>query len=220
MILSQKEELMQNDFSMCLALLLSFETPEQPSILIVKATEIKKRILSKQALLEEYKTDRSSKSNFNFDQLDKDLRRNAQQSRKGKIYEKVAKPKSKFLGLIPNILTSDIKSKSKPLFGSNANKLKMRNMSANEERDSDNKSPNAPDRAVMRQNSQMEQLQEQYRLQKFQIRNACKNLMQVDEFMMTLQDVKRGDVIDSKRLNESLTDLRDAINMLNSQLKN
>jgi len=41
MIVSIKKELMKSDFSICLALLLSFEQPEEPSSLITQAIGIK-----------------------------------------------------------------------------------------------------------------------------------------------------------------------------------
>ena len=57
---------------------------------------------------------------------------------------------------------------------------------------------------------------EQNRLQKMQMKNACKNLVKVDEFISGIQGKKAGKPIDSDKLNEALTDLRDALNMLNS----
>ena len=51
------------------------------------------------------------------------------------------------------------------------------------------------------------------------MRNACKNLMKVDEFLTSLQGVRQTKQIDSAELNGAITDLRDALNMLNSQLK-
>lgn len=48
----------------------------------------------------------------------------------------------------------------------------------------------------------------------FQMRNACKNLLKVDEFLMSLQDQQRGGKADPAKLNRAITDLRDALNML------
>ena len=50
------------------------------------------------------------------------------------------------------------------------------------------------------------------------MKNACKNLMKVDEFMVKLQEGNKK--VDQDKLNRSLTDLRDALNMLNSQINN
>ena len=48
------------------------------------------------------------------------------------------------------------------------------------------------------------------------MRNACKNLMKVDEFMGDLQAKRSSKAIDPAKLNAAITDLRDALNMLNS----
>ena len=45
MIVSIRDRLLESDFSMCLAYLLSYEEPEEPSALIIKAIEIKRFIL-------------------------------------------------------------------------------------------------------------------------------------------------------------------------------
>lgn len=45
MIVSVRPELMESDFSMCLAHLLSFKTPDDPGLLIIQAIDIKKRFL-------------------------------------------------------------------------------------------------------------------------------------------------------------------------------
>lgn len=50
----------------------------------------------------------------------------------------------------------------------------------------------------------------------FQMRNACKNLLKVDEFLNSLQDQKRSAKPDPAKLNRAITDLRDALNMLKS----
>ena len=48
MIISIRDLLLESDFSMCLAYLLSYEEPEEPSTLIIKAIEIKRLIFRKQ----------------------------------------------------------------------------------------------------------------------------------------------------------------------------
>jgi hypothetical protein len=45
MIISIRDILLESDFSMCLAYLLNFEQPDDPSIIITKAIEIKNEIL-------------------------------------------------------------------------------------------------------------------------------------------------------------------------------
>jgi len=63
---------------------------------------------------------------------------------------------------------------------------------------------------------ELERLREQSTLQKCQMRNACKNLMKVDEFLGDLQAKRSGRSLDQTKLNGAITDLRDALNMLNS----
>jgi hypothetical protein len=58
MIISQRELLLESDFSMCLAYLLNFEEPADPCLLMSDTIRIKKRImdkLKKQKLLQEKK---------------------------------------------------------------------------------------------------------------------------------------------------------------------
>lgn len=49
--------------------------------------------------------------------------------------------------------------------------------------------------------------------QKLQMKNACKSLMKVDEFLSAREGKNLDEVAE---LNEALTDLRDALNMLNT----
>ena len=58
-------------------------------------------------------------------------------------------------------------------------------------------------------------LSEEVQKRKIQMKNASKNLMKVDEFLYNLQIKTKNDKIDQEKLNEAITDLRDAINMLN-----
>ena len=51
------------------------------------------------------------------------------------------------------------------------------------------------------------------------MKNACKNLLKVDEYLGNLSNKKPGKEINQIKLNAALTDLRDALNMLNSQIK-
>jgi len=48
MIVSIRDRLLESDFSMCLAYLLSYEEPEEPSALIIKAIEIKRFVFRNQ----------------------------------------------------------------------------------------------------------------------------------------------------------------------------
>ena len=48
------------------------------------------------------------------------------------------------------------------------------------------------------------------------MKNACKTLMKVDEFLLDiLQQKKKNSMPDTNKINQALTDLRDAVNMLN-----
>jgi hypothetical protein len=47
MILSKKSILMQSEFSMCLAYLLNFEDPDDPSSLIISAINLKKKYFNR-----------------------------------------------------------------------------------------------------------------------------------------------------------------------------
>ena len=76
-----------------------------------------------------------------------------------------------------------------------------------------------PPASVVHGPSEAERLREQSTLQKYQMRNACKNLMKVDEFLGDLQAKRSGRGLDQAKLNGAITDLRDALNMLNSQLR-
>jgi hypothetical protein len=73
---------------------------------------------------------------------------------------------------------------------------------------------------VVLKQSDMDALIEQNRLLKFQMRNSCKMLMKVDEFMTDLQGKKANKPVDSTQLNSVITDLRDALNMLNNLSNN
>jgi hypothetical protein len=73
-----------------------------------------------------------------------------------------------------------------------------------------------PPSSVIHGPSEAERLREQSTLQKCQMRNACKNLMKVDEFLGDLQAKRSGRSLDQTKLNGAITDLRDALNMLNS----
>mmetsp|Transcript_6953 Transcript_6953/g.11697 ORF Transcript_6953/g.11697 Transcript_6953/m.11697 type:complete len:102 (+) Transcript_6953:132-437(+) len=53
MILNVKDKLMESDFSMCLAYLLSYEQPEDPSVLVTRAIEVKKKLLQNSFVLVE-----------------------------------------------------------------------------------------------------------------------------------------------------------------------
>lgn len=57
MIVTIKNELLESDFSMCLANMLSYQTPEDPGLLIIQAIDIKKRFFTNQFVLEELKQD-------------------------------------------------------------------------------------------------------------------------------------------------------------------
>jgi hypothetical protein len=64
MIISQRELLLESDFSMCLAYLLNFEEPADPCLLMSDTIRIKKRImdkLKKQKLLQEKKLKENGK---------------------------------------------------------------------------------------------------------------------------------------------------------------
>ena len=73
MIVSIRDRLLESDFSMCLAHLLSYEEPEEPSALIIKAIEIKRAVfrnqLKKQNGAEEEK-EAGADDMFDFDGLD------------------------------------------------------------------------------------------------------------------------------------------------------
>ena len=51
------------------------------------------------------------------------------------------------------------------------------------------------------------------------MRNACKNLLKVDEFLGNLANKQPGKELNQTKINAALTDLRDALNMLDSQIK-
>ena len=62
---------------------------------------------------------------------------------------------------------------------------------------------------------QLDKVQVKSEKQKLQIRNATRNLTRVDEFLGDLQGKKSAKDIDQSKLNKVITELRDAVNMLN-----
>ena len=68
---------------------------------------------------------------------------------------------------------------------------------------------------AVKEQTENERLTEEIARRKIQIKNATKNLMKVDEFLVSIQTAQKGAQIDPNKLNYALTDLRDAINMLN-----
>ena len=74
MIISIRDLLLESDFSMCLASLLSYEEPEEPSSLITKAIEIKRYIgrnnVRKHGRIEEEEKEAGVDDMFDFDSLD------------------------------------------------------------------------------------------------------------------------------------------------------
>lgn len=79
MIVHIRKELLESDFSMCLALMLSYEEPDDPSELISQTISIKKKLgLGAEPQLEERKADNPDDL-FDFELIDQaDQRRNAQ----------------------------------------------------------------------------------------------------------------------------------------------
>lgn len=59
----------------------------------------------------------------------------------------------------------------------------------------------------------IDRMQEMNTRQKLQMKNACKSLMKVDEYLSSREG---GNVEQVAALNDALTDLRDALNMLNT----
>ena len=68
---------------------------------------------------------------------------------------------------------------------------------------------------VVKEQTENERLTEEIARRNIQIKNATKNLLKVDEFLMSIQTAQKGQQIDPNKLNYALTDLRDAVNMLN-----
>ena len=54
MILEIKDLLLESDFSMCLAHLLNYEQPADPSNLVTRAVEIKKKLFANQFVLVDF----------------------------------------------------------------------------------------------------------------------------------------------------------------------
>jgi len=65
----------------------------------------------------------------------------------------------------------------------------------------------------------LDRMEEAVSKQKFQMRNASKNLMKVDEYLGGLQSKSKGKMSTAEytKLNSMITDLRDAMNMLSTQ---
>jgi hypothetical protein len=77
MIVNIKETLMDSDFSMCLAYLLNYETPEEPSVIITEAIDIKKKLVLTHTVAKEEKKQKEIDNMFDFNEKDEE-RRNAQ----------------------------------------------------------------------------------------------------------------------------------------------